>query len=448
MASAVASSERCPICGKLVRPDSAGFLECPCGWGGPGDPVESARGLSRTMTLLDRRWASSIAWRDLKRIAARKTPVSPRNPLYLLTLFALSTLVYLIIVAVAAGIVALLVSYIQTGLWVGVALAGAVLFYLYYAVVGLPGKSPALLAPLANHPRLESLTREVADQVGASAPRWVAFFNDANFFIGRKILWGKAVLPQTVLGIGVPGLTLLSEQELRAILAHELAHDRYAHTFSGFYIGRAERSLHRIISLARQGVAEQAPNQGRARVRYGGIGGASLTNLGLMLGAIVIWIVTLPLRLLWMLFHLLYLRVSRTHEFQADAAAIQLFGTQEFLNAQSGILATQATIRGAGQSLRQAMARHNNPNFYAELRRHYAELPPSYLGEMRLKAVRGYRTLQSTHPIMPDRFRAALIAAIRSPVAPSSAPAWQVITPAGAPGPEGFEIELTRRFSR
>jgi hypothetical protein len=447
---ASASVTRCPICDKPVQADSAGFLECPCGWGGPDDPVESARGISRAITLLDRRWASSIAWRDLRRIAERKGPTSPRNPLYLLALLALSTLVYLTLVALVVVLGILLVYYVQHGFWVGVVLAGAILFYLYYAIFGFPDRSRTLVAPLASYPRLEALTREVAAQVKVKAPRWVIFFNEANFFIGRKMLWGKALLPQTVLGIGVPGLTLLSEQELRVILTRELAHDHYDHTLGVVYFGLAERALYRIINAAHQGTATQAPNQGRVRVRYRGIGAGSITNLGLMLGIIVIWIVTLPLRLLWVIFHMLRLRISRSHEFQADAAVIRLYGTQEYVNAQTGMLAVTRTLRGASQSLRREMARHNNSNFYAELRRHYAELPQDYLGEMRLKAVRGYRTLQSMHPIMPDRIRSALIQAVSAP-APATGeaePAWRAITPVGADSPDAFEIELTKRFQR
>jgi hypothetical protein len=67
---------------------------------------------------------------------------------------------------------------------------------------------------------------------------------------------------------------------------------------------------------------------------------------------------------------------------------------------------------------------------------------------MRLKAIREYRTLQSTHPITPDRIRAALIEAVAPPPASPSQPAWRAITPAGASGPEAIEIELTKRFAR
>ena len=366
--SAPAPATKCPICEKPVYADFACFLECACGWGGPDDPVESARGFSRAVTLFDRRWASRIARRDLQRIAERKGPTSPRGPLYLLALLALSTLIYAALGALAAGAIGLLIFYARNGLWVGVVLDAAFLLYLYTAIFGFPTRSRAIIAPLSDYPRLEALTREVAAQVKVKAPRWVILIPAANFFIGRRMLWGKALFPQTVLGVGVSGLTLLSEQELCAILAHELAHDHYAHTLSALYFGYAERALHNIINAARQGI--ETNTRGAQRVR--GVNNFD-GNFAVMLGVVVIWIVMLPLRLLWVIYHLLRLRLSRSDEFRADAEAVRLYGTQTFVNGYTGIRVAGHTIRDARRADRwlfQAVKRQSAPNLFAELRRH------------------------------------------------------------------------------
>jgi hypothetical protein len=435
------TTARCPICAQPIAPDSVGFLECRCGWGGPGDPVESARGFSRWVTLLDRRWATAIAWGDLRRIAARKGPGSSADPLYLLLLLALATVVYLTLGALIVWVGSLLVFYAQVGAWVGVVLAGAVLFYFYYALFGLPGRSRSVVTHLADYPRLEALTRAVADELKVKAPRWVVIFPGANFFIGLRMLWGKALLPQYVLGVGVGGLALLSEQELRVVLAHELAHRRYAHNLLGEYIGRAELGLHSVISAARQGVTSQTRTGGRRRVARNNFGSSSA-----LLGVLVVWVLTLPLRLLWVVYHLLDLRLSHLHEYQAAAAAVRLYGAGAFINAQTGVMAAGATMRGASAGIRQEMARHNNANYSSELRRHYAELPRDYLGEIRLKSTREYRTLQSTHRIMPDRIRAALFHGGALPPPAPSTPAWRVLTPTGASDPSAIELEMTRRL--
>jgi hypothetical protein len=159
---------------------------------------------------------------------------------------------------------------------------------------------------------------------------------------------------------------------------------------------------------------------------------------------VIVWVITLPLRLLWFVFHLLRLRLSRSDEYEADASAIEAYGAQAFINGLSATLAAAATLRGARQGIRQEMVKHNNPNFFSELRRHYAELPASYLGPLRLKTLRGYRSLEDSHPITPDRVRAALLLGAPEPsFAQPPQPAHDIITPVGAPGAGAIEGQLT-----
>jgi Zn-dependent protease with chaperone function len=170
----------------------------------------------------------------------------------------------------------------------------------------------------------------------------------------------------------------------------------------------------------------------------------SSSSLATTAGVLVIWVATLPLRLLWFVFHLLRLRLSRANEYEADATAIEAYGAQAFVNGLTAVLATAATMRGARQGIRQEMVKRNNPNFFSELRRHYAELPSDYLGQMRVKTLRGYRTLESSHPITPDRIRAAmLLGAPEAPCATAPQPVNDVIAPAGAPDASGVERQLT-----
>jgi hypothetical protein len=63
-ATSVAQARACPMCGRTVQPDALGLLECPCGWGGPGDPLEASRGLARVSTRWYRQMAS--ARREIK----------------------------------------------------------------------------------------------------------------------------------------------------------------------------------------------------------------------------------------------------------------------------------------------------------------------------------------------------------------------------------------------
>lgn len=418
--------------------DYFGFVECACGWGGPGDPVESARGASRWLTLLDRRLATSLARRELARIARTKRATSGRNLLYSLALLAMSSIIYLIVGALFLGSIALFAQYLITQQWVGAVLAGAIILYLYMTLFGFPQKIRGIVAPLTDYPRLSSLLGEVAAHIGVKSPRWVILVPEATFSISRRMLWGRALTPQVVVTLGAAGLAQMNDRELRAMLAHDLAHYQRAHTFFGRYFAGAEWALYHIIDGMNAGIDTNYKRGRRALSRN------SISTSGTLVGTLIVWLLTLPLRLLWFVFHLLRLRQSRTDEYQADATAIVAYGPQTFVNGLSAVMMTAATLRGASVGIRQEMVKRNNPNFFAELRRHYTELPVSYLSQARMKAIVGYRTLENQRPIAPDRIRAAaLLGAPEPPLTQAPQPVHDIITPAGAPDARGVERQLT-----
>jgi len=180
--------ERCPICGKPVPADQFGFVECRCGWGGPGDPVESARGASRWWTLLDRRLAAGIARRELARIARTKVAAGRRNLLYIALLSVLSALIYLIVGALFVGAVVLCAQFLLAQQWVGATLTAVIVLYLFWALFGVPQRIEGIVAPIAGYPRLAGLTKEVAVRVGVKPPKWVVLSPDATFSIARRML--------------------------------------------------------------------------------------------------------------------------------------------------------------------------------------------------------------------------------------------------------------------
>src|SRR5579885_690097 len=76
----------CPLCGKPVIADPLGLLECSCSWGGPGDPLEAVRGISRLVTRIDRNMANAQARRDLQRLATKGDTANHLSMLYLAVL--------------------------------------------------------------------------------------------------------------------------------------------------------------------------------------------------------------------------------------------------------------------------------------------------------------------------------------------------------------------------
>ena len=110
----------CPVCGKPIMPDAFGFVECTaCGWGGSDDPLEAAKGPSRLLTGLDRRISLAQAQNDLARLAAQRDKPLRLNPFYTLTLLLVSTLVYLLVLGIFVGTIALIVWSILDQAWLG-----------------------------------------------------------------------------------------------------------------------------------------------------------------------------------------------------------------------------------------------------------------------------------------------------------------------------------------
>ncbi len=450
-----AAPQPCPICGKPTSADQFGFVECVCGWGGPGDPVESVRGASRAFTLLDRRLAGKMARGELARIARKKSVASSGDLLYLALLTIMSTVIYLVIGALFVGSIIWFVQLLMVRAWIGAVLVGIIVLYLYWALFGLPQRIRGIVAPVSDYPRLAAVLAEVAQRVGVKTPRWVILIPGANFSLNRRMLWGRSLFPQVVVGVGAASLAQMNDLEIRAILAYLLAHYRHEHTLIARFFRGAETALFHIIDGMRAGISTNfafrgvkdgvlADSPSIFRIRNSYYTARANTNIAMMAAAFVLWIVLLPLRLLWFVFHLMRLRQSRANEYEADAAAIEAYGPQSFINGLTAALATAATLRGSRAGIINEMAKRNNPNFFDELRRHYDQLPASILGDIRRNATRDYRSLERSHPITPDRIRAAILLGIPDPVVaqiPQSAA--HLLTPAGAADASGVERQLT-----
>jgi hypothetical protein len=166
-----------------------------------------------------------------------------------------------------------------------------------------------------------------------------------------------------------------------------------------------------------------------------------------LLAAFLVVVVTLPISLLLVVFHLLRLAESRSAEFEADRTAMRAFGPQAFIDGLTGLLVAEHTMRGARQALYAEMRKRQSANFYAELRRHYSELPAPVIVKLRLDAVRDFRSLERTHPTTSDRLRAGYLigAQMSSPASQVSPvrPAVELLVPAGATTADGVESELT-----
>ncbi len=436
----------CPLCGKPVTADPLGLLECSCGWGGPDDPLASAHGLSRLVTRIDRNLANAQARRDLQPLAAQGDTANHLGIFYVALLTVISTLIYVALFAALFGLVLALWSAINDRAWLVIALCVLLGALIIYALLPPRQKIRGVTVTRERFPHLVAALDDVATYVGARIPSRIVLEPGVRFAVYEHHSLQRFFFRERVLLIGAAGLQLLSDQEMKSVLAHELAHFRHGDTWVHRFFGRAETALRRLIDFTTNAVGDQH------RAMRGGYGGynlypSSTIGLPVLFAILLTWTLLLPFRLLWTAFHFLRLRESRAAEFAADRVALHAYGPVTLINALSGIHVVERTLGGSGRSLRQEMARHNNPSIYAELRRHYSELPTTLLSNLRMEAIREFRSLERTHPITPDRLRAAYMLIGAQPATnTASRPAAELLIPAGETSAESVERELTTLF--
>lgn len=424
----------CPLCGKAVTPDALGFVECACGWGGPDDPLEMGHGLGLAWRRLDRKVANRRASKDLRLLRTQGKRAATIGLGYTAVLFVVSTCIYLLLLAALAASLYFGYRFVLDRAWVGVGLcalgAGAVAYMLFRA----PARHKGVVAAPTQYPRLAAALAEVSQRVGAPMPHRIVLTPHAEAFVYSHRPLRGFFRRELVLGLGAGALPLLSETDLKAVLAHELAHYRHGHTLLHRYFGYAEAALARLIYILHSG-----PRPSRRVIR--------MRRDGTVFADMAMDLLTLPVRAVWIVFHLLRLHESRTAEFAADRTAADAYGARSVINGLTGISVAGDTLRGAGRSLLAEMRKHGSTNVYAELRAHYASLSPALIAELRLKAAQDFRSLERTHPSTPDRLRAVYALGVQ-PASAAERPAVELLVPEGADTADGIESALTALWQR
>ncbi|MGH2515294.1 MAG: hypothetical protein ACRDHP_06530 [Ktedonobacterales bacterium] len=436
---------RCPLCGKSTVPDALGFSECSCGWAGPGDPLESARGLGRTITQLDRRWATALVRKDLARMAAGKWRTDDLGALYTAALLLFATLMQVILAALLVGSAALTVSSFLGGAWLGFVVAAIVFLITLSSLFVARPRANGIEATRERFPSLFVALDEAGAKVGAPLPQHVILVPAAEVYSFSHRPARRLFRRQVVLALGVGALPLLDETDLKAFLARELA--RYGNGRIAFapYYRQAEEVLRHIFQVMLEALGAQTTRRpggySRRAMRAGSIAGMA------QFSGIIVWILTLPLQIVVILYHLLRLKEIRAAEFDVDRAAALAYGPQAFGNGLTGLRVAANTMRGSASSLLVEMSKRGERNFYAQLRQHYSELPPAILYKLRIDGAREFRSVERTPVCIVDRLRAGYtvpFAASQPQLAPVSA--VTLLTPAGEADASSVELALTERL--
>jgi Zn-dependent protease with chaperone function len=97
-----------------------------------------------------------------------------------------------------------------------------------------------------DHPRFQAFVRDVARRAGAKAPQAIYLFHGANAFAGaRRARWHAR--RESVIGVGLPLLALLTETEIRSVLAHEMGHHVRGDVKLGPWVHRTRRAIVRAV---------------------------------------------------------------------------------------------------------------------------------------------------------------------------------------------------------
>jgi heat shock protein HtpX len=111
-------------------------------------------------------------------------------------------------------------------------------------------EAPGPRITAAEHPRLFAMIDDVAKATAQEPPAEVYLVNDVNAWVAQR--GGTlGVGSRRVMGIGLPLMELLSEEELRAVLAHEFGHYVGGDTRLGPWIYRTRAAIGRTLEEVR-----------------------------------------------------------------------------------------------------------------------------------------------------------------------------------------------------
>ncbi len=176
-----------------------------------------------------------------------------------------------------------------------------------------PDFEPALKIDLNEEPELDSFIRTLCRKMNTKPPQHVIFHSQGKFgvFQGKTWTFDGIVRGRNLL-MSVPLLSVLTINELRAILAHEFAH------FTGRDTLYASIILPSYISI-------QTASEEMSRITE-----RTANDLFSILMAIPLTLPNKALRLYLKIFHIIYMKISRTRERRADILSAETCGSESF----------------------------------------------------------------------------------------------------------------------
>jgi heat shock protein HtpX len=306
--------------------------------------------------------------------------LAPRLTAPLMAAIVISVLIYAAALAVAAAGVALIVFSAPNAFTVGF---GAVLIAGGAVACPRPVRRRRVRAGVAGEdiPLLCDVIARVAQALGVAPPDLVVFDDRFNASWGHDGLRRRRVLR-----LGVPLVAYLDSQQLVALLAHELAHERNGDARRTRLVGSSLASIALMLDALRP----------QRSVRMRGLAALAVPFVNLLL-----WVCRQPVRgLLVLQTHLLF-RDSQRAEFLADDLSADVAGTTAAVGVLDAMLSSgsvdvvirRVTLSGDRQGLTVLQMISDAA----------AGLDPDTRAKQRATARAERRRLASTHPTTAGR---------------------------------------------
>lgn len=248
-----------------------------------------------------------------------------------------------------------------------------------------PSFEPALILDFRKEPQLGTFIAGLCSRVGTRIPGTVILHAEPTFFVtqGAMQVFG-GVVKGRILGIGLPLLAALSQNELRAILAHEMAHfsgndEKFSSVVRPVYAG----AITACVDM--QDWIEEADSLSQ--------------KLPLL-------VPRLSLEFYVWLFHILDMRISRTRETRADIIAANTCGSQSFANGLMKVagLAGAFMSDAANDLINKLYDGHPPANYHFAFRQALPHLNSVADSILRLRCAEG-ASKYDAHPDIQSRLK-------------------------------------------
>jgi Zn-dependent protease with chaperone function len=245
---------------------------------------------------------------------------------------------------------------------------------------------PAILINPHDHPKLRDLISELSVKMDSQMPDAIILHVKSNFFVSEgKINVFNGTAKGKILAISYPLLHVLTVNELRAIIAHELSHftgrDLVFHRFVFPVYKGANKYLEYITSLFN--------HNGRRRPIF--------ISIPMILPKVL-------MEYYLKIFHKYNMKISREMEYRADYIASKMCGKENFKEALSKLISHGNVFnRLIDEQMTEKIVHGFQFENYFSFYREHVETYKKQIEESLGKALRDHEVVYATHPTLKNR---------------------------------------------